>query len=141
MPVPVGNSIRKAPPAQFQRVVQCPHRLCLVRAYGAGFALADVVFRNYGRRQGPPVIPHLDRALEVPLREEAGDGAGVVVPVVPEVRQLAVGQKNEGGVERLRVGQCLLFRNVWINGVFLCLDNRERAAAAVIEDVVGSTVH
>ena len=129
---------QEAPPAELQRVVERLHRLGLVGPHRARLPLADVVLRDFDGGERPARLPRLHHALEVPLREEAGDGAGVVVLVVPEVGQLPVGEKDEGRFERLGVGQGLLLRHVGVDGVSLGLDDGERAAALVVEDVVGA---
>ena len=74
----------------------------------------------------------------VAAREEAGDGAGVVVLVVPEVRELAVGQEDERCTERLCIGERLLLGDVGVDCVSLGLDHGKRSASLVVEDVVGS---
>ena len=138
LPVPVGNSIRNRRLPSSNAWSRAPHGLGLVRAHGARLTLADVVLRDFDGRQQLAAGAHLDHALQVATREEAGDGTRVVVLVVPEVRELAVGQEDERCTKRLRVGERLLLGDIGIDGVSLGLDHGKRTASLVVEDVVGS---
>ena len=124
--------------AELQCMVEGAHGLGLVRTHGARLTLADVVLRNFDGRQRLAAGAHLDHALQVATREEAGDGARVVVLVVPEVRELAVGQENERCTERFRVGERLLLGDIGVDGVSLGLDYGKRTASLVVEDIVGT---
>ena len=124
--------------AELQCMVEGAHGLVLVRAHGARLTLADVVLRDFDGCQRLAAGAHLDHAFQVAAREEAGDGAGVVVLVVPEVRELAVGQEDERCTERFRVGERLLLGDIGVDGVSLGLDHGQGTASAVVEDVVGS---
>ena len=131
---------QETPPAKLQRVVEGAHGLALVGAHGAGLAPADVVFRDGDGGQRLAAGAHLHHALQVPAREEAGDGARIVVRVVPEIGGVAVGQEDERRPERLRVGKRLLLGDVRVEGIPLGLDDRQRAATPVVEDVVGAAL-
>ena len=122
--------------AELQCMVEGAHGLGLVRTHGARLTLADVVLRDFDGRQRLAAGAHLDHALQIATREEAGDGARIVVLVVPEICELAVGQEDERCTKRLRVGERLLLGGV--DGVSLGLDHGKRTASLVVEDIVGT---
>ena len=122
---------------QFKGMVQCTHGLGLVRPHRAGLPLPDVVLWDFDRSQRFALPPHFHDAFQIAAREEAGDGTRVVVLVVPEVGQIAVGQEDEGCSQGLGVGQRLLLGDVGVDGVLLGFDDGQGASALVIEDVVG----
>ena len=121
-------------------MVEGAHRLGLIGPHGAGLALADVVLGDLDGGEGLARRAHLHEPFQVAAGEEAGDLACVLVPVVPEVGQLAVGEEDERRAEGLRVGQRLPLGDVGIDGVLLGLDHGQRAPALVVEDVVGAAV-
>ena len=135
-----GKLNQEAALAELECVIEGAHRLGLIGPHGAGFALADVVLGDLDGGERPARRAHLHEPFQVAAREEAGDLTCVLVPVVPEVGQLAVGEEDERGAERLRVGQRLLLGDVGIDGVLLGLDHGQRAATLVVEDVVGAAV-
>ena len=135
-----GKLDQEAALAQLEAVVEGAHRLGLIRPYVAGLALAGVVLGDLDGGERLARRAHLHEPFQVAAGEEAGDLACVLVSVVPEVGQFAVGEENERRAECLRVGQRLLLGDIGIDGVLLGFDHGQRAAALVVEDVVGAAV-
>ena len=69
----------------------------------------------------------MQKSFEVALGVERVDDARIIVGVVPEIDQLAVGQKNERRTDGFGVTQCLVFRRIRIDGLTLSLDDRKWA--------------
>ena len=134
--MPVGSLDQEAPLAEFESVVERPHGVDLVRPESAGLALANVVLGDLDGGERLAVLLGFDQPFQVALREEARHLARVVVLPVPEVGLFAVRQEDEGRVERLGVGKSLLLGHVGVDRVPLGLDDGQRAAAPVVENVV-----
>ena len=128
--------------AQLDRVVEGPHRLLLVRAHRRG--------SRPGGRSAPGIatvasglrrLPHLDSRSRSRREKKRVDEPGIVVLVVPEVDQLAVGQEDERRAECLGIGQGLLLRHVRVDG----RSSSPRSTASgrpslVVEHIVGAAL-
>jgi hypothetical protein len=119
-------------------VVDGAKAVLLIVAELASLALTLVVFRNRDGGEGGALAAKITETLKIAAGEEGGDRAGVGDTVIPEVDQLAVGEKDEGSVELLGVGKRLVFGGVGVDGLLLGLNDGERAALLVEEHVVGT---
>jgi hypothetical protein len=81
---------------------------------------------------------HMHQPLKIPPGEKRVDDAGIVILVVPEVDQFAVGQEDEGGADLLGVRQRLLLCDIGLNGLPLGFDDGQRPAALVQQDIIGA---
>ena len=117
--------------AQLHRMIERLHGLPLVGPHLAGLTLAEVIFGDFNRRERLAGGPHLHQSLEIATGEERIDDASVVVAVVPEINQFAIGQEDEWRADLLGIGQGLLFGSVRFNGSAFGLDDSQGATAAI----------
>lgn len=66
------------------------------------------------------------------------DEAGILVAVIPKINQLAVGQENKIGIQRLGGGPRLIFGGVRVNGLAFGFDDGEVATATGEESVISA---
>ncbi len=135
----MGGFDQEAALAEFDRAVECLHRLFLVGTQRAGFALAQISVGDWHRGQGLALGAHVHQLLQVAAGEKRIDDACVVVLIVPEIDQFAIGKEDERRTDLLGVRQGLLLGGVRLNGLFLGLDDGQRTAALIEQYVIRPT--
>ena len=121
----------KATLAEFQGTIHGTHGVLLVRAQFARLTLTGVVIRYFDRGKWLALSTHVYETFHVPTREEGIDDACIVVLVIPEVDQLAIGQEDERRLKLPGIGQRLLLGHIGMNGFLLGFHNCQRATPLI----------
>ncbi len=136
---PGGELDKKPPFPQFNGLIEGLHRLFLVGTNRPLLPLTKIVIRDRNGRHRPALLAHGHQPLQVAPGIEGVDDAGVVVGIVPEVDQFAIGQKDKRRSEPFGVRKRLLFGGIGMEGRTFGLDDRKGPSILRKKDIVGAS--
>ena len=128
--------MQKAALAELDRLIQRFHGVLLIRSDLALLALAQIIIGNGDRSQRLALLAQVDKSLQIAPGIERIDEASVVVGVVPEIDQFAIGEEDKWCAYTLGIGQGLLLGDIGVNGGAFGFDDGEGAPVLRQQDII-----